>query len=132
MNCRLRILLASIIATGWISFASAGGRVSVLVGGEADLDACGGYGVVTGLDPNRDGFLAVRTGPGTDHSIIDKINNGQAVYFCDERQDWIGIVYSRDKGVDCQIGSPIAKRQPYTGPCRAGWAHAKYLRLVAG
>jgi len=64
-----------------------------MYGGEPDLDACGGSGEVVGLHSSGDGFLAVRSGPGTDYAEIDKIYQGQLVYFCDqsvikERDGW--------------------------------------------
>ena len=33
-----------------------------MIGGEKDLDACGGFGEVRGLNHRGDNFLAVRTG----------------------------------------------------------------------
>lgn len=118
-------LLAGFVMSG-AAFAQ-----PVMVGGEPSLDACGSTGVVAGLNPAGDGFLAVRSGPGTGHSIQDKIRNGQGVIFCDQRGSWVGIVYSK-KGTSCGVSSPIARRQPYRGPCRSGWVHEKYLKLLAG
>ena len=39
----------------------------------------GTYGVVKSLNPNGDGFLAVRSGPGNGNAMVDKIHNGQAI-----------------------------------------------------
>ena len=36
--------------------------------------------LVRGLDPNGDGFLALRAEPGTKHAIIGKLRNGDAAY----------------------------------------------------
>jgi hypothetical protein len=36
--------------------------------------------LVTGLDPNGDGFLSVRSGPGTQHQEIARVRNGDALY----------------------------------------------------
>jgi hypothetical protein len=38
--------------------------VPVIVGGIENADACPGTGIVEGLDPHGDGFLAVKAGPG--------------------------------------------------------------------
>jgi Bacterial SH3 domain len=62
---------------------------------------------VTGLDPNGDGFLAVRTGPGTGHRKIDEIHNGDLVRTCATSGAWVGIYYGK--------------------PRRVGWVHGKWL-----
>ena len=36
--------------------------------------------LVRGLDPNGDGFLAVRSGPGTGYPQIDSLRNGDAAF----------------------------------------------------
>ncbi|WP_232824809.1 hypothetical protein [Primorskyibacter marinus] len=41
--------------------------------------------LVTGLDPNGDGFLSVRRGPGSQHQEIARVHNGDALFF-DNRQ----------------------------------------------
>jgi hypothetical protein len=41
--------------------------------------------LVTGLDPNGDGFLSIRTGPGTENREIARVRNGDAL-FLDRRQ----------------------------------------------
>ena len=56
------ILFIAVLIAGCASAALAGNGIAVMFGGEADLDACGGYGEVVGLNPQGDGFLAVRSG----------------------------------------------------------------------
>lgn len=124
-------LVAVLIATMSV-VGAAEAQTAVRVGGEADYDACSGFGVVKGLNPRGDGFLAVRSGPGSRNPRLDKIHNGQQVWFCDQKGVWIGIVYSRQQGVDCRVSSPIAKRSPYAGPCKSGWVHQKYVKQTAG
>ena len=106
-------------------------QVPVVIGGEADFDACGGLGVVAGLDPNGDGFLAVKAGPGLQYKRIDRLHNGNQVHMCGEKGDWIAVIYSMTRQ-DCNVSTPWPKRQPYTGPCRSGWAHKKWIKLLAG
>ena len=36
--------------------------------------------LVKGLDPNGDGFLSVRSGPGTGHAEIARVRNGDALF----------------------------------------------------
>jgi hypothetical protein len=118
-----------------LSFAAmpvfAGGAVPVMVGGVAKLDACGGLGEVRGLNQSGDGFLAVRMGPGSKYPMIDRLYNGNQVYFCASHGKWIGIVYGKP-AQDCGLSSPLPKRQPYKGPCQSGWAHRNWLALIAG
>jgi hypothetical protein len=50
---------------------------------------------VAGLNPQGDNFLAVRSGPGRDFAKIDELYQGDRVLLCDERGQWVGIVYTR-------------------------------------
>ncbi|MEL6586459.1 MAG: SH3 domain-containing protein [Pseudomonadota bacterium] len=68
--------------------------------------ACTGAATVMGLDPNGDGFLAVRTGPGTNYRMIDKVYNGDRVGTISKRGRWWGIYY---------------------GNGRQGWVHGNWL-----
>ncbi|MEM1201544.1 MAG: integron [Pseudomonadota bacterium] len=127
---RRTLTLAAVLgvaATAWAGDVS----VAVKVGGEADLDACGGVGEVYRLNPDGDNFLAVRAGPGSAHRMTDKLHSKDLVFMCDESGAWIGIVYGPD-GVDCGVGTPIADRQPYAGTCASGWVHSRYIKLIAG
>lgn len=63
--------------------------------------------IVTGLNPNGDGFLAVRSGPGTDYRKIDELRNGDVVRTCARNGPWIGIYYG--------------------DPRKRGWAHGNWL-----
>lgn len=67
---------------------------------------------VAGLDPNGDGFLAVRTGPGTGYRKIDQLYNGDLVRTCARSGSWIGVYYGQ--------------------PRRVGWVHGKWLVDGAG
>lgn len=111
--------------------------VPVMIGHDGpDFDACGGWGRVSGLDPEGDNFLAVRAAPTTQASKMDELHEGEEVWFCDGTadQDWVGIVYgaSREPGVDCQVGANLPGPVEYVGPCRSGWVSARYVTLLAG
>jgi hypothetical protein len=109
------------------------GTVPVIAGKAPDLDACMTLGKVSGLDPQDDGFLAVRTGPGEGHQLVDKLTEGRQVYICDDRGTWLGIVYSNEPVDDgCGVTSPWPAPGPYTGPCRSGWVAARWIKDVAG
>lgn len=69
--------------------------------------------IVTGLDPQGDGFLAVRSGPGTGYRKIDELHNGDLVRPCEAKGPWHGVYYGT--------------------PRRKGWVHGNWLRYsVAG
>ena len=132
LNSRTLGLATALVLTGLSVSALAQQRqVPVLAGGEADYDACGSQGVVRGLDPNGDGFLAVRGGPGSKHGMLDKIYNGMIVNLCDQRGSWLGVVYSHETR-DCGVGTPWPRRQAYSGPCRSGWVYRKFVADYAG
>lgn len=114
-------LLGSALASGPIE--------PVLVGGDAELDACMTYGEVSGLDPDGDNFLAVRDGPGTEYGKLDELHTGDSVFVCDEDEGWYGIVYGPG---DCGLGTPMAERGAYDGACASGWVSMRYITVTAG
>ena len=77
-------------------------QVPVVIQADPNFDACGGNGVVEGLDPSGDGFLAVRSGPGSKYGEIDRLYNGEQVYLCAEKGKWLGVVYSKRRQ-DCNV-----------------------------
>lgn len=82
---------------------------------------CGDSRVI-GLDPNGDGFLSVRSGPGTEFRKLDEVYNGDRVRIFSEQWPWVGIVY----GMIPNWGS---------GQCniprglRRGWVHTNWLDI---
>ncbi|GHA54972.1 hypothetical protein GCM10008927_21010 [Amylibacter ulvae] len=80
--------------------------------GDGQAAICGSSRV-EGLNPNGDGFLAVRTGPGSKYRKIDQIYNGDIVADCNQRGKWHGIFYG-----------PNNKKK--------GWVHGNWLVWVAG
>jgi len=132
-------LLVALSAAAWALTLPAGhaqqkGKIDVpiMLGGDPDFDACGSSGIIVGLDPKGDGFLSVQSGPGgKPYREIDRLYNGNPVYICGEKGKWLAIVYPAD-GRNCGVSTPWAARLPYTGPCRYGWVHSRYVRLTAG
>ena len=105
-------------------------EVPVEVGGDADLDACATMSRIVGLNPRGDGFLSVRSGPGTNYAEIGRLTNGNQVYSCAEQGEWIGIIYPF--GRNCGVATPWPVARAYSGPCRSGWVHRRFVRGVAG
>lgn len=104
--------------------------VPIVLGGHK-FDACQQWGQIVGLDPNGDGFLSVRSGPGGKaFHEIDRVYNGQGVAICGEEGPWRAIIYTTNNQVDCGVSTFWPVKQPYTGPCRYGWAHSRYIRAT--
>ena len=98
-----------------------------------DHDACAN-GEIIGLDPKGDGFLSVRSGPGGQpFREIDRLYNGNQIYICGFKGKWYGVVYTAQRGIgeQCGVSKPWTTSQPYTGPCRYGWVHRDYVKVIA-
>ena len=111
-------------------------EVPVEMGGHAELDVCGTWAEVSGLNPEGDGFLAVRAGPGKQYAIRGRLREGDTFYVCDNSRDgkWFGIVYPRKGQVasDCGVSGQLAQIVVYGGPCGHGWVHVDWVRILAG
>ena len=105
--------------------------VAVQMGGSSEYDACGTLVAVAGLKKSGDGFLALRSGPASNYKLISKLPNGTQLWLCQEKGKWMGVLL-RSPGADCGVSSPIARRQPYPGPCQSGWVYKKYIKMLAG
>ncbi|MGE4321481.1 MAG: hypothetical protein AB7E60_00450 [Sphingobium sp.] len=103
------------------------------------LDACGALGQVT-----RSGAagLALHAAPFADAQELGRLPDGQRTYICTRSLDqkWLGVVVPADPAggadgaaaVDCGVSSPVERKQPYGGPCAAGWVASAYVRLIGG
>lgn len=125
------IAVISAATASWSQEPLRNPQVPIMIEGDPNSDACGGSGVVEGLDPSGGGFLSVRSGPSTEYAEIDRLYNGEQVYFCDENGKWLGVVYSKHRQ-ECNVTTPWISAQSYTGPCKSGWVHRKWVRLHAG
>jgi hypothetical protein len=105
--------------------------VPVIAGQIHGYDACGLVGVVRGLDPRGDGFLAVRAGPGSNYAMLDKVYSDQLLTVCDDHGKWLGVVYSHETE-DCGVSTPWPGPAAYTGPCRSSWVYRTYVKDFAG
>lgn len=104
-------------------------------GGDGQMAECGLY-KVAGLNPNGDGFLAVRTGPGSNYRKFDELHNGDFVLAYDfSNSPWLGVIYGRDQEVlksDTGCGFIGNGKRPLPYPGKKGWIHSNWLELVAG
>ena len=104
----------------------------VFYGGEAS--ACSGFGRIDAGSKGKAGMLAVRKGPGSEFSETYVLANGDQVWLCDAKNDWLGVVFV-PKGAqpsDCGMSETVRYRLPYAGPCNAGWVQRRWVRLVTG
>lgn len=81
---------------------------------------------VAGLKADGDGFLAVRTGPGSEYSKIGELYNGDVVIICDTRGKWVGVFYGR-----VSVNNPSSLDGEWDMPFK-GWIHSNWLRPLAG
>lgn len=111
-------------------------ETAVMVGEQEDLDACGTWAEVHGLNPKGDGFLAVRAGPGTAFAMRDRLRERDGLFVCGGSADgvWLSIVYPREgqDAADCGVSSAIPAPSAYRGPCGWGWVRADWVRILAG
>lgn len=94
-------------------------------GGDGQMANCASS-VVSGLKAGGDGFLAVRSGPGTEFRKLDELHNGDVVIEFERRGPWVGVVHgTRNIRCDSTVDRPV------TAP-RKGWVHGKWLQPLAG
>jgi hypothetical protein len=110
-------------------------RVPVIIEHSPEgYDPCA-YGVVHNLDPKGDGFLAVKAGPGLHYERIDKLYNGESVIICGGKGVWYAIIYTKARQGQhmryCDVDENPVKTFPYTGPCRSGWAHQRWINQIS-
>lgn len=120
------------VSSGVMQQTVSGAR-PVMVGGDPEFDACGSMGMVTGLKPGGDGFLALRAAPSSHASLLDKLYAGESVYICEAVDGWYGVVVvPANPERQCGVSSPIMPQQPYKGPCESGWVSSKWIEVTAG
>jgi len=63
-------------------------------------------------------LLAVRTGPGVEHPILDRLGNGYPLQVCAREGEWFAIVEA-----DC----PVNVLTWEGSPCAKGWSYRKWI-----
>jgi len=121
--------LAATLSLSVIGAASAQDLdVPVMERASDDLDTCA-LGKVAGLKAGGDGFLAVRSGPGSNYRKLEEIHNEDLVWLFDQRGEWIGIVYGIGHDMSC---GAIDKDRPVPHPGKKGWVHENWIEFLAG
>lgn len=86
---------------------------------------CAG-GTVMGLKAGGDGFLAVRTGPGTKYRKIGELHNGDRVTIFGGQDGWLAVLVPNgqiDQRDACQRVGP-QRRLSSSG---LGWVHRRWV-----
>lgn len=63
-------------------------------------------------------LLAVRTGPGVEHPILDRLGNGYPLQVCAREGEWFATVEA-----DC----PVNVLTWEGSPCAKGWSYRKWI-----
>lgn len=82
-------------------------------------------GEVHGLKAGGDGFLSVRSGPGSEYRKLDEVYNGDQVEIYEKRGKWLGVVY-RDSGERYEC-STTPRALPYRFK---GWVHENWVKVL--
>lgn len=108
-------------------------RAEVALNVQSSMDPCPDRGEVQGLDPQGDGFLAVRTGPSTEREQVDELHNGDVVMLCDYQNGWHRVVYpgeGQEAAACLRRSRQLPEPGSVTGPCRSGWVHGNWVRWI--
>jgi Bacterial SH3 domain len=116
--------LGALLATG-VALANTLDVPIMEEGGDGQMANCASS-MVTGLRAGGDGFLAVRSGPGSQYRKLDELRNGETVVIFQMRGEWAGVVY-RTENVRCS--SKTTRPVAYGNK---GWVHKRWLKDVAG
>jgi hypothetical protein len=134
MTCIGKLIAASLLLPLQPALAEFPDRVPSVGLDGPQSDGCASVGRVTGLNPGRDYFLSVHARPDEASKKKDRLGPATLVWLCEAEGAWQGIVYApagRDFG-ECRVSSPVAKPEPYSGPCLFGWVDGHYIQLNSG
>lgn len=97
-----------------------------------NVEACGRFGEITGLNTERESFVVVRNAPDSDADEVGRVSNGTGIAVCENANGWLGIVYLRSgvDGANCGVSEPVPRPQDYNGSCRSGWINRNFYELV--
>jgi hypothetical protein len=124
-------MIAALVLGAGANAGLAQDALGVMTGGEAGFDACASLGQVVVPEGPQGAQAAVRAGPAASYAARDALETGALVWLCDERGDWVGIVYGEDPAA-CGVSTPQAERRAYEGPCASGWIHRSVVQPAAG
>ncbi|WP_172327099.1 SH3 domain-containing protein [Mangrovicoccus sp. HB161399] len=83
-------------------------------------------GTVMGLKAGGDGFLAVRSGPGSEHAKIGELHNGDKVTIFGREDGWYAILVPGGQIDQADACGRAGPRRQVTGG-GLGWAHGNWI-----
>lgn len=103
---------------------------------------------IVGLRKGGDGYVSVRAAPSTEAAELDRLTASRWIIALTPPTDWaeatfIGVIYPAG-GSDattpslyevCDVSEIPPTAPPferlYTGPCRSGWVHKRFIEVLA-
>ena len=149
----MRLCLSVLFAVGMASASSAQAvpdqpviLVPMIDGGRA-IAPTASVAQIVGLKKGGDGFVSVRGAPSPKGNERDRLTLGHYVLAAHPFDDWkkatfISVIYVDEKGgpdggleVVCGIENPpppaATAKKVYTGPCKSGWVHKRFVKVLA-
>ena len=74
--------------------------------------------------------LIIRSRPSPASSKVGLLENGNPVYICDERGEWLKVFYGG--GTSCGSVSSNGIDERHTVGCKSGWVNRKWIDVVSG
>lgn len=124
------LALGALAATGAAQaqpMYSQGNRPVMLIADEDGLPPCTAAVIASG-EPESGGIM-VFPGDSTDLDFHDTLVDGDPVWLCEVADEMIGIVYSSDADMDCELDTPDGEDRPYLGPCDWGWVMPQWVAI---
>lgn len=83
-------------------------------------------GTVMGLKAGGDGFLAVRTGPGSNYRRLGELHNGDRVTIFEGRDGWLAILVPGGQVSPADACQRVGPRRQLSGS-GLGWVHGRWI-----
>lgn len=83
-------------------------------------------GTVMGLKANGDGFLAVRTGPGSKYRKIGELHNGDRVTIFGGQSDWLAVLVPNGQLDQNDACGRVGPKRRLSGS-GLGWVHSRWV-----
>jgi hypothetical protein len=98
------------------------------------LDACSWGAVRPWRGPPGDS-VDVRSGPGPQYPVVERLATGHEFGLCDGTPEWVGVIYTPggQDAIRCgPLGTPVPEPIAYAGPCKSGWIQGDRIEVIAG
>lgn len=93
-----------------------------------DFSTCN-MAIVKGLK-SHNVSLTVRAGPAATFRRIGRVYQGQQIFACNKRSEWVGIVFGPSG--KCALRTTLVRSPALPKGCRSGWAHQRWIVVTSG